>query len=431
MRRLTLLVTLALAGCPDDPLPPRVPDTADSVLADTPPEAPDLPEADVAAVDIPDPPDSPPPEISDVPDHGPDLSVPDVPVDPPPTAAEVARYFAPIWYQDTADGGQDGQGPRADIPTAVDYDGDLIHNNNWDNLPKTAIHAQLYWGLVATDTHYFLTYAHYHPRDWEQLCTGLFTECHEGDMEEIQLVVRRGEDGYGELRVLRAHHHGHTTTYAMDAAIEAKAVEVDGAFDLESAGGEISEVQTADHHHVRIFAEAKGHGLAPCKASEQTLKPFGIANLSCPDGQGKSFPGDDGLRLVPAEGEFVNFKKGMELSGEPLGYELVPIAETMWQWRDQIGKGALFKAGTEFVYGGARGEPFVTDTAIGGKFDPDQFPNDSSSGRAPWNLSMEGSNQGDAFLDPAFAFDQALTWPEPWSLDYTEHPYLPAAVDNP
>lgn len=429
------LLVLA-AACADPPLSPDADgeapsdatadaagaaDTADAAAPDAPMPVPD-------SVDLPDPgiePDVPPAPF----DAGPPQDAPTPP--PPPSAAEIALHFAPIWYQDTSYGGPDAQGPRADVPITADYDGDLQHDNNWENLPSTAIVPTLYWALVATETHYFLTYASYHPRDWELLCSGLLTECHEGDLEEIQVLVRRTEAGFGEIRLLRTHHHGQTTNWTLDDAVQAGQASISGAFDLESIGGEVSDSQTDTHRHPRIFAETKGHGVAPCKAGEDLVHPFGILSLSCPGKAGTDFPGGDGLRLVPSAGEPPTFEMGMEKTGTPLPYALEPMAQTLWAWRHDLGDGLMYRADDAFVYEGARGEPFGTDSAIGASFDPEQFPNDSSSGRLPWARGIPGANAGDAFLDPAWAFSKAFAVPQPWSMDYTEHAYLPSVVSGP
>ena len=442
MRHFALIgATLMAMGCGDDPVaaaPPETPDvprtpttdtdTVDVTVTPDTAEPPDVP-------DVPDEPDVPSePDVPDEPDVPSEPDVPDTPDPPPPELdpAAVAHYFAPIWFQDSANGGPDGIGAKADVPTTADYDGDLQHDNNWDHLPGAEVRPALYWALVATTTHYFLTYAHYHPRDWEQLCTGLLGECHEGDLEEIQIVVQRAPAGaWGDVLVVRTHHHGQTTTWTVGADVGAAQVGIDGTVDF--APGDASAVsasQTEEAHHVRIYSESKGHGIAPCKAGEQLIKPFGILQLSCPDGAGASFPGGDGLVLTPAAAtaEVGVFTEGMQDSAAPIPYALVPIDATLWQWRSQIGDGQMFADDGAFTYTGARAEDgFALGDTLGARFDPDQFTNDSSSGRAPWNLDMAGSLKGDPFFDPAYAYSQALVLPGAPSLEYVYHPYLPAA----
>jgi hypothetical protein len=180
--------------------------------------------------------------------------------------------------------------------------------------------------------------------------------------------------------------------------------------------------------HVRIFSEAHGHGTVPCTAQKLFIKPFGIVNVSCPDADGKTFPGGDGIKFIPTTNETKIYQKGMENTGEPMAYALVPISETLWQWRHQIGKDQMFRSKGSFIYSGGRGVPFVSDGAIGSHFDVEQFPNDDSTGQVPWSRSLEGSEQGDVFLDPAFAYKEWLDAGPQWSLEYSYHPYLDVAV---
>ncbi|MCA9669824.1 MAG: hypothetical protein KC503_29720, partial [Myxococcales bacterium] len=82
------------------------------------------------------------------------------------TVGDIVGHFAPLYYHDTDTGGPDQIGALADYFTAVDYDGDLRHDNNWDNLPGAKPQAMVYAALVASKTHYFITYSGYHARDW-------------------------------------------------------------------------------------------------------------------------------------------------------------------------------------------------------------------------------------------------------------------------
>ena len=158
-----MLVALLLVGCPDDPLEPAP--TPDVPQDTEPAPDPSAPDTGLHDIPLPDPdlePDAPTPQdgaeiaepdtspLDEIAGDGVDpADSEDARVEPPPgpTLAEAALYFAPVWYQDTANGGPDGEGARADLPTRVDYDGDLVHNNNWDNLPGAALRARPALGL--------------------------------------------------------------------------------------------------------------------------------------------------------------------------------------------------------------------------------------------------------------------------------------------
>lgn len=77
---------------------------------------------------------------------------------------------------------------RQDIPTAMDFDGDRDATDNWEEMPRHALVPTVYYTVVTTSTHAFITYHLYHPRDWTQVMVGLH-ETHEGDGENVQVVV--------------------------------------------------------------------------------------------------------------------------------------------------------------------------------------------------------------------------------------------------
>src|SRR5262249_46621490 len=76
---------------------------------------------------------------------------------------KIAAQFAPIFYQGL------GDNPRADYITNFDFDGDWRGDNNWDNLEnsKFPLKAYVYYSVVETETHYFVLYAVFHPRDYK------------------------------------------------------------------------------------------------------------------------------------------------------------------------------------------------------------------------------------------------------------------------
>jgi hypothetical protein len=106
---------------------------------------------------------------------------------------------APQIYQDT-----DDTMAIADYITKFDFDGDWIGTDNWNDLdddryPK---HAYVYWNGSETDSHYFVQYYLFYPRDWggdlgiecikdpaEEIKDDINLACHENDMEGIAIAV--------------------------------------------------------------------------------------------------------------------------------------------------------------------------------------------------------------------------------------------------
>lgn len=96
---------------------------------------------------------------------------------------ELARKFAPLVTQ------LQGSEPRADIFTRVDFDGDWQANNNWDNLEKFPQPETVYWHVIESEKHYFITYAFFYPRDYAALC--FWMHCHENDFEGMRVTIEK------------------------------------------------------------------------------------------------------------------------------------------------------------------------------------------------------------------------------------------------
>ena len=69
-------------------------------------------------------------------------------------------------YQDVDQTGNDALGGKSDYLTSINYDGEWRTDNNWESLENTPAIAYAYYSVVSTNTHWFIIYAFYHPRDW-------------------------------------------------------------------------------------------------------------------------------------------------------------------------------------------------------------------------------------------------------------------------
>jgi hypothetical protein len=88
---------------------------------------------------------------------------------------DLAFHYAPVHYQDT-----DSSDYPSEYITAFDYDSDRVSTNNWDNRGNGQWPATVHYSVVETCSHYFITYAFYHPRDWSDT---IFDQEHENDLE--------------------------------------------------------------------------------------------------------------------------------------------------------------------------------------------------------------------------------------------------------
>ena len=355
------------------------------------------------------------------------------------SVGEVIRAWAPTWYHDVAFRGPDGLGPKMDWYMAVDFDGDLRHDDNWEALVDHEVRAAIYYAFVATRTHWFITFSQYHARDWEQICTGLVTECHEGDMEHVRLVLiaDAGDDGLGRPLLALSDAHGSLHTWSTPPG----PAEFGPPVDWETADGLWQPEATAQARSLRLFTEAKGHGPIPCRAIEAApfggWWGFGLGKPACEGAPYEDeFPGGDGLIFRPAEGVATPndpapveaAAKATPGSREPIDYALLAYISELWPHRSNLGHGRLLDPDETLLWSGGRSDPaFAFADPIGVKFDAQQFPVEGF-GRLGWSETLEGSEPGDLFLDPAHAlqakFPALNDRPEGWSMDYVYNPYL-------
>lgn len=161
------------------------------------------------------------------------------------SARAIADQFAPVIYQDVADGlFNDATLRRRDLLSAVDFDGTLDPTDSADNLEDYPLPGAVYYDAVETETHWFLLYSLFHPLDWNEF--GLVD--HENDMEHVWFVVEKQLDGTLLPVALHAQAHGETFAWS----------ELSGNFPTES------EPMALDGDHPLIFIESHGHGPAMC-----------------------------------------------------------------------------------------------------------------------------------------------------------------------
>jgi hypothetical protein len=227
---------------------------------------------------------------------------------------EIAGAFAPIFYQAL------GDKPRSDYITNFDFDGDWRGDNNWENTDEKTfpLRGYIYYSVCETETHYFIHYAVFHPRDYKggekrglllsdiiregtkhgkkHDPTGWLAEAgvaHENDMEGALVVVaKNGKDPARARTVyLETFHHNDFTPF------------VAGESTLKGV-----ENFKIDEQRVLLYVEPKGHGI-------------------------EAYSGD---KKQTAKKEFLIYKftgKAADPDKEnsrTVGYELLPL-QTLWQ----------------------------------------------------------------------------------------------------
>lgn len=167
--------------------------------------------------------------------------------------SDIALAWAPIHYQDVDASGSHGLSGKADFITAINFDGDWVATNNWNNAASYPLKAAGYYSVVETQTHYFLVYAYYHPRDWTDNIFAYYLDEHENDLEGCLLIVAKDGSRNGVLQgMITVFHSNFYSFVPAGSPLQANAETIDGTITLQSYNGSM---------HPLIAQECRGHGL--------------------------------------------------------------------------------------------------------------------------------------------------------------------------
>lgn len=283
--------------------------------------------------------------------------------------AQLAGYWSPLIYQDV------GNNPEADIPTLVNFDGDWIGNNNWDNITqygkgKKALYPNAYWSLVETETHYFIGYDLFYARHDPQTSLG----DHENDMEGMMLVIRKAgiarKDGTtvsnasGELELVLIGRHAKLTMFApANAAIKydpgMSTVNYDGTFATETnARGTHLKVYSAQNDVSLLDSnEDFGHALKIYNGGGAKGKSGFIYEWG---GAGTSAVNMNESGTTAWDNYMSNFTESKRLN---LG--LIPLESSLWSIRNDMTLGLWSSYGT---FKGDAGKANAADAPWGWSF---------------------------------------------------------------
>ena len=284
---------------------------------------------------------------------------------PPADPDELAWHYAPLIHQ--------GVASDQDYITAADFDGDWIGNNNWQNQPTGDLSAYVYYAVAQTETHWFLFYSLFHPRDYTEDPCPESGGCHENDMESLQLVVAKDDTPFGHPVALETLAHSHIYLYPLDGTVKKGTLPVKKRATLEEG-------------RPVVWVETYGHGI---HGHKQRLKP---------------------RQIVYRLGEAAQRPTGAD--GETVTYQLLPIHDTLWPHRQEMGPGKPFDH--PFSYSGQ---------ILAAAFDGDDFGTDKAN--TPWGYDQETDetlSRGDWFLDPARALAHHATFQGTFSTHYLYHP---------
>ena len=319
-----------------------------------------------------------------------------------PLTAIVERY-APFIYAAI-----DKNGGRQDIISNIDFDGDLVGNNNWENFGGFELKPTVYYSILETETHYFISYHLFHPRDWNHF-TFWLNDTHENDGENFQVVVRKIDS---RVVLLWTQAHYRSCVYAMPGSgIESGATRISGAFQAVDSNG----VPDEKGNHACVFVESQGHGIYGTLGSDSEV------SLNSDGTYG--FKGDGGMLFRPVRaGEEVNEPVSTD-SGE-VAYQLDSITMKLWPL---LRDGGLTGDG-KLLDGAYRYQDELVDIKEVPRFyDGNRIsgPFGSDRGISPFALdfSFERGTLGALFFNPARRYAERLKITGPWSRDYVNYPF--------
>jgi hypothetical protein len=227
---------------------------------------------------------------------------------------EIAAAFAPVFYQAL------GDKPRSDYITNFDFDGDWRGNNNWENTDDKnfPLRAYIYFSVSETQTHFFIHYAVFHPRDYKG-----------GERKGLVLseIIREGTK----------HGKDHDPTGWMAEAGVAHENDMEGALIVVAKNGkDLARART-------VFVETFHHNdFSPYLQGESAPKGFGFFKTEErrallyvePKGHGiEAYSGDE---KQTAKKEFLIYKytgkaeDPEKQNDSSVGYDLLPIETTLW-----------------------------------------------------------------------------------------------------
>jgi hypothetical protein len=300
--------------------------------------------------------------------------------------AELALRWAPIHYQDVDATGSHALGGKSDYITKVDYDGDLNGRNNWDRAGNAdvSLAANVYYSVVETSSHWYLTYFFFHPRDWVD--HPFFETEHENDGEGLLLAVEKNGTDFGVLRSAVTVAHSDFYSYAPSGSTWTSGREsIDGTLQLQSSPHD-------SYQHPVTAQEAQGHGL-------------------------KAYPqytiNGDGLIYYPS----TRAETPSSGNDRDVEYALIDIFASggLWAQRDNT---------SLFASLGTFGGDTSGDCGVG------TFSCGTNSANAPWGWD-DGNDlpgRGELATDPAKLSAEYFTVPGTLSRTYSYNPYSGAAA---
>lgn len=280
------------------------------------------------------------------------------------TQEEIAIHYAP--QIDQAVNVLLSAGGRGDFITAVNYDGDWSCLNNWENLTAGDLGAVVYYSVQETDTHYYVGYYFYHPRDDAEI----WLDRHENDLEGIMLCVPKSAEGFLSPEIMYTQGHGNLYFYFGDGLLDGEKMLAGSIY-----GGSLTTTYL-DKPHLYIAPNGtlynQGHSVS---ASGWHFPYWSVGNSGV-----RYFYGEEAKKPLFWNGPFED---------NMCSYDLRPLDE-LWAFRNG---------------------PYDGSSVFGsyGAFDGNNWGEDSANPPWAWRNKTAYGFGGSFLSDPVWTFNRAVS----------------------
>ncbi len=328
----------------------------------------------------------------------------------------VAERWAPHIYQTL--GETTGGGVNVDLPTVVDFDGNLKARDNRTTarISSTRNRAAVYYNVVETKTHYFVLYTMYYP-------LRLATDPFEHDFTGAVMVVDKATDTLMLVDGVRVQNGTDTNLgFKPNDSVVSGTGQPQQLRDFDPAALE-------DGTHYPLFVPAGVH--EACAFPIDGNPPF------CSHEAGK-FPGAGVLLKPAAAGQ--RYSDAVDAVAplypdtpyKEMTYALVELPSTLWVRRTDVGSELLWQATQVYTPIGmdrpattSGGSPIVLPTLL--------VSDDATNfGKPPfqWLRTSTENNPGQWLVDPAYLLLNRYDFGMPWSQEYCFNVFLDINLRN-
>ena len=308
---------------------------------------------------------------------------------------EMVDKYAPVIFQQIKESKQ-----LHDFIVPFDFDNDYLGCNNEENLlaENGNFEASVYFSILETETHFFITYSFFHPLDWNTISPLIPYSWHENDMESIQIVIQKSPKERIILLAAQAHL---STNFHSDrrSSISSNLIKTESIQLFNNDG-----YSNSDSTHCGIYIESGGHAI------------YSSSDLS------KDFLKNHDYILFTPGGRFGDL---FSIDKEKYQYKLIWIYNSFWKLFSlgtNSGNGKLFNGTFNYT------DEFFNFKNLPRHFDSDRIsgPFKTNSGIIPFSFSFNllSLDLGVLFFNPAKKYNNEMNISSAWSRNYLYNPYI-------